>query len=191
MWCQNSFPPGMGEKVENLFTQNFVENTKKTLTEGDLMRYTVELQACPHLGLREADPIPGTSLYGGYHYEENLSAQEASAQAGPRLSDPHEHQERPQGHRSPPCKGPQEPDCLIPHRFWAPGAAQGMMRKKDRRHRAWRSYFIAAGGGGPAAPPCKKRNNPHSVKNCRLSSFAEKFLKELAKKTPERTFKVR
>lgn len=32
------------------------------MTEWDLMRYTVELQACPHLGLKEADPIQGTSF---------------------------------------------------------------------------------------------------------------------------------
>ena len=29
------------------------------------MRYTVELQACPHFGTR-IDPIPGISFYGGY-----------------------------------------------------------------------------------------------------------------------------
>lgn len=170
------------------------------MTEWDLMRYTVELQACPHLGLKEADPIQGTSFYGGYHYEENLSAQEASAQAGPRLPDPHEHQERPQGHRCPPCKGPQEPDCLILHQLWAQGAAQEMMRKKTADIELGGLILLHGAGRlrGGQGKCCRflqrsaaKVEKMYSVRGCHLSRLTEISLKELAKKTPERTFKVR
>ena len=44
--------------------KKFAGKWKKCLTEGDSVRYTVELQACPHFGTR-IDPIPGTSFYGG------------------------------------------------------------------------------------------------------------------------------
>ena len=50
---------------------------------------------------------------GGMKNEAYFPAQEASAQPRPRFPEPHGYQERPQGHRPPPCKGPQEPDCLI------------------------------------------------------------------------------
>ena len=119
---EKSFPQQNGEKVENLFTKKFAGKRKKCLTERHTMRYTVELQACPQSGT-DQDPIPGISFYGGYNHEENFSAQEASAQGSSWLSDPHEHQERPQGHQCSPCKGPQEPDRLIQLR-WAMGPAQ-------------------------------------------------------------------
>ena len=93
------------------------------------MRYTVELQACPQSGT-DQDPIPGISFYGGYNHEENFSAQEASAQGSSWLSDPHEHQERPQGHQCSPCKGPQEPDRLIQQALSEGSGAELNMRKK-------------------------------------------------------------
>ena len=46
------------------FSKKFEGKRKKCLTEGHSVRYTVELQACPHFGTR-IDPIPGTSFYGG------------------------------------------------------------------------------------------------------------------------------
>ena len=99
---QTSFPRQNGEKVENLFTKKFAGKRKKCLTERHTVRYTVELQACPHFGTRNT-PSSGTSFYGGYNHEENFSAQEASSQGSSWLSDPHEHQERPQGHQCSPC----------------------------------------------------------------------------------------
>ena len=46
------------------FSKKFAGKRKKCLTECHSVRYTVELQACPHFGTR-IDPIPGTSFYGG------------------------------------------------------------------------------------------------------------------------------
>ena len=129
LW-QTGFPRQNGEKVENLFTKKFAGKRKKCLTERHTVRYTVELQACPHFGTRNT-PSSGTSFYGGYNHEENFSAQEASSQGSSWLSDPHEHQERPQGHQCSSCKGPQEPDCLIP-RFMTRSGAEPNMRTKDR-----------------------------------------------------------
>ena len=129
LW-QKSFPRQNGEKVENLFTKKFEGKRKKCLTERHTMRYTVELQACPQSGTT-SDPIPGISFYGGYNHEENFSAQEASAQGSSWLSDPHEHQEWPQGHQCSSCKGPQEPDCLI-SAFMTGSGAEMNMRTKDR-----------------------------------------------------------
>ena len=68
------------------------------------MRYTIKSQACPlcphctgahHRGARPTSrtPHPGGKTLGGTYYEENFPAQEAPAQAGPRLSDPYEHQD--------------------------------------------------------------------------------------------------
>ena len=93
------------------------------------MRYTVELQACPHFGTR-IDPIWGRVFTEDTNHEENFSAQEASAQGSSWLSDPHEHQERPQGHQCSPCKGPQEPDRLIQQALSEGSGAELNMRKK-------------------------------------------------------------
>ena len=57
LW-RKSFPRQNGEKVENLFTKKFAGKRKKCLTERHTVRYTVELQACPHFGTR-IDPITG------------------------------------------------------------------------------------------------------------------------------------
>ena len=122
--CSGRFSTAKGENVEKLCTKKFCRKAKKRLTEGKSMRYTIKSQACPlcphctgthHRGARPTSrtPHPGGKTLGGTYYEENFPAQEAPAQAGPRLSDPYEHQEWPQGHQCPPCQGPQEPDCLM------------------------------------------------------------------------------
>ena len=44
---------------------------------------------------------------GGMKNEAYFPAQEASAQPRPRFPEPHGYQEWPQGHRPPPCEGPE------------------------------------------------------------------------------------
>ena len=113
------------------FSKKFAGKRKKCLTEWDSVRYTVELQACPHLGLTEWPQSGDEFLRRIQNHEENFSAQEASAQGSSWLSDPHEHQERPQGHQCSSCKGPQEPDCLI----WA-RVAMGQRRTEHAQKTA-------------------------------------------------------
>ena len=59
---EEKFSTGEGWKSWKIFHtrfwKKFAGKRKKCLTEGDSVRYTVELQACPHFGTR-IDPITG------------------------------------------------------------------------------------------------------------------------------------
>lgn len=119
MWRSRAFPQCMGEKVENLSTRQKQKRWKKTQKvldrrETDALYCLIASLSPQNRGRRSRKtPYPGDESNGGKEHEENVPAQEASAQGSPRLPVPYEHQERPQGHQCSPRKGPQEPDRLI------------------------------------------------------------------------------